>query len=204
MTIKKTEKFQYSLYSPHTLWACILLLSFVLQLFGWVDVWRYDRSQVGQGAYWLVMSGNLVHLNWSHWGLNIAGLAIVAFFFSAYASLWQWLLVMSVSAIFVGTGISWLNLEIQYYVGLSGVLHGLFIFGALREIRVYPLSGYVLLFVLLAKLAWELINGALPGSEDFTGGLVLTDAHLYGAVGGLVSWIGFTLISPSKESPHQG
>lgn len=195
MTIDKPEKFQSFLRSPYLLWVLVLLFSFFLQASGWVDAWRYDRSQVEQGAYWLILSGNLVHLNWSHWGLNIAGLGIVAYFFSGYASTGQWLMVLLVSAMSVGIGISWLNPDIQYYVGLSGVLHGLFIFGALREIRKYPLSGYVLLIVLLAKLIWELVNGALPGSEELTGGRVLTDAHFYGAVAGFLCWSLITLLS---------
>jgi len=193
MTKDKLEKFQYFVCSPYFLWALILLFSFILQASGWVDAWRYDRSQVEQGAYWLLLTGNLVHLNWSHWALNMAGLAIVAFFFSAYASIGQWCLVLLISALCVGLGVSLLNVDIQYYVGLSGVLHGLFIFGALREIRKYPLSGYVLFCVLLAKLTWELVNGALPGSEELTGGRVLTDAHFYGAVGGFLCWSLITL-----------
>jgi membrane associated rhomboid family serine protease len=74
-------------------------------------------------------------------------------------------------------------------VGLSGVLHGLFLYGAIREIRYYPTSGYVLLTVLIAKLMWEFFNGALPGSEDMAGGRVLTDAHLLGAIGGISVWL---------------
>jgi len=69
------------------------------------------------------------------------------------------------------------------------VLHGLFLYGALREIRFYPLSGYVLVTVLLAKLGWEFFNGALPGSEEMVNGRVLTDAHLLGAIGGVTVWL---------------
>jgi len=72
---------------------------------------------------------------------------------------------------------------------LSGVLHGLFLYGALREIRFYPASGYVLTAVLIAKLIWEFFNGALPGSEQMTGGRVLTEAHLLGAIGGIAVWL---------------
>jgi len=72
-------------------------------------------------------------------------------------------------------------------VGLSGVLHGLFIYGAIREMRFYPVSGYILLLLLTGKLFWEYMNGALPGSEQMTGGRVLVEAHLYGAVAGLVA-----------------
>lgn len=177
------------LNANHLLWLGILLLSTILQAGGWVDAWRYDSRLISDHQLWRLFSGHLVHLNWAHWGLNMAGLAIVAFFFSAYGSLWQWLVVCLVSALFVSTGLFWWNHEVVSYVGLSGVLHGLFIYGAIREIRHYPASGYVLLLLLTGKLAWEVFNGPLPGSEEMTKGRVVTDAHLYGAIGGVASLV---------------
>jgi len=180
----------------HLLWSAILLLSAILQAGDWVATWRYDSRLISDNQLWLLFSAHLVHLNWTHWALNMAGLAIVAFFFSSYGRLWQWSLVCFVSALFVSLGMYWWNEEVVTYVGLSGVLHGLFLYGALREIRHYPVSGYVLLSLLVAKLVWELFNGALPGSEEMTEGRVVTDAHLYGAIGGVVS---FALLSLSAR-----
>jgi rhomboid family GlyGly-CTERM serine protease len=128
-----------------------------------------------------------VHLNWTHWALNMAGLVIVAVFFSLYGSILDWLFVLLFSAIVIGLGLYWFHPELGWYVGLSGVLHGLFIYGAIREIRFYPVSGYILLLLLTGKLFWEYMNGALPGSEQMTGGRVLVEAHLYGAIAGLVA-----------------
>jgi len=181
-------KFRYQYHASHILWLVLFVLSFILQAAGWVDNWRFNRSLVEQGDIWLLFSGHIVHLNWSHWALNMAGLAIVAFFFSAHASLKQWLAVIFVSVCMINAGL-WLWLtDVRSYVGLSGVLHGLFLYGALREIRFYPASGYVLTAVLIAKLTWEFFNGALPGSEEMTGGRVLTEAHLLGAIGGISVW----------------
>lgn len=168
----------------YSLWLFIALLSAALQAGGLVPAWRFDRALIANGDFWLLFSGHLVHLNWTHWVLNMAGLAIVAFFFSPYASLRQWLWVLFCAALFAGVGMYWRDPQMQTYVGLSGVLHGLFIFGALREIRRYPASGYVLLTLLVGKLLWEANYGPLPGSEAMTRGRVATDAHLYGAYGG--------------------
>ncbi len=172
----------------HWLWLLIVLLSAALQAADLVPVWRFDRRLISDRHYWLLFSAHMVHLNWTHWALNMAGLGIVAFFFSSYGRLWQWLCVLWLSALFVSLGIYWWNPEVVTYVGLSGVLHGLFLYGALRETRHFPLSGYVLLLLLIGKLAWEFFNGAMPGSESMTRGHVVTDAHLYGAIGGVVSF----------------
>ena len=189
MTLSEQFKFRYQYHPSHILWLILFLLSFVLQAFDWVDSWRFKRELVEQGEVWLLFSGHIVHLNWSHWALNMAGLAIVAFFFSSHASVTQWLAVIIVSACMINAGL-WLWLtDVRSYVGLSGVLHGLFLYGALREIRYYPASGYVLTAVLVTKLTWEFYNGALPGSEEMTGGRVLTEAHLLGAIGGISVWL---------------
>ncbi|MFV2004619.1 MAG: rhombosortase [Gammaproteobacteria bacterium] len=189
MSISRPAKFRYQYHSSHILWLILFLISSVVQAFDWVDSWRFDRDLVEQGEIWLVFSGHLVHLNWSHWLLNMAGLAIVAFFFSSHASFKQWLMVILVSISVISAGLWWWQTDIRTYVGLSGVLHGLFLYGGLREIRFYPTSGYVLVAVLLAKLGWEFFYGALPGSEDMAGGRVLTEAHLLGAIGGTLVWV---------------
>lgn len=168
----------------HGLWLFIFVLTAVLQATGMVPVLRFDRNLISQGEFWLLFSGDFVHLNWTHWALDMSGLGIVAVFFSAYASLRQWLWVLFCAALFSGLGMYYRDPQLQTYVGISGVLHGLFIFGALREIRRYPLSGYVLLAMLIAKLAWEAFEGPMPGSEELIHGKVATDAHFYGAIGG--------------------
>ncbi len=125
-----------------------------------------------------MLTGHLVHLNWMHWALNMAGLVVVAVFFSLYGNVLDWLFVLLFSAVVVGLGLYWFHPELVWYVGLSGVLHGLFIYGAIREIRFYPFSGYVLVALLTAKLFWEYMSGPLPGSESMTGGRVIVEAHL--------------------------
>ena len=188
MTPSNLFKFRYVYHSSHLLWLIIFVVSFVLQI-NWVDHWRFNRELVEQGEVWRLFSSHSVHMNWPHWALNMMGLAIVAFFFSSHASFKQWFAVILVSACVINIGLWHWMPEIRSYVGLSGVLHGLFLYGALREIRFYPVSGYVLTTVLIAKLVWEFFNGALPGSEDMTGGRVLTEAHLLGAIGGIMVWI---------------
>jgi rhomboid family GlyGly-CTERM serine protease len=187
MRINVPIKNRISAQWNHVLWLFLFVICFSLQSAGLVSALQFDRGLIEQGDYWLLLTGHLVHLNWTHWGLNMAGLLIVAIFFSLYGTLLDWLFVLLFSAAVIGLGLYWFHPELIWYVGLSGVLHGLFLYGAMREIRYYPFSGYVLVLLLSGKLFWEYMNGALPGSEEITGGRVLVEAHLYGAVAGLAA-----------------
>jgi len=187
MRIQVPIKNRISAQWNHVLWLFLFVTCFSLQSAGLVSTLQFDRGLIEQGDYWLLLTGHLVHLNWVHWGLNMAGLLIVAVFFSLYGSIFDWLFVLLFSAIVISFGLYWLHPELVWYVGLSGVLHGLFLYGAIREIRYYPFSGYVLVLLLCGKLFWEYMNGALPGSEEMTGGRVLVEAHLYGALAGLAA-----------------
>lgn len=181
MTIRN----KISLTTAHYLWLVIFIITLLVMWVNLVEYFRFDRRMIGDGQIWLLFSAHFAHLNWTHWALNMGGLAIVAFFFTAYGSVMQWLVVVIVSCFFVGAGLYWFNPQIYWYVGLSGVLHGLFIYGAIKEIKVQPVSGIVLMTLLVGKLTWEMFNGSLPGSEDMVGGHVITDSHLYGAVAGM-------------------
>ena len=198
MTSSSPLKFQYRFHSSHIVWCLLLLVSLLIQATDTVPLWRFDRELVRQGDVWLMLTGHIAHLGWSHWALNMAGLAIVAVFFSSHTSAKQWLLVILVSVVVINIGIWFWVTDLRTYVGLSGVLHGLFLYGALREIRFYPLSGYVLVAILLGKLGYETLFGALPGSEDMAGGRVLTEAHLLGAIGGVLVWL---LERPWRKGP---
>ena len=169
------------------LWGLVMVFSALFQFTEQVELLRYDRADVQQGAYWLLFSGHFVHLNWSHWGLNMGGLAIVAFFFSGYYRAGEWLFIVFFTSLFVGLAVYWLNPDIFWYVGLSGVLHGLFIAGVIVEIQRFPASGWALILLISGKLLWETVYGPLPGSESMSGGRVVVEAHLYGFVGGLIA-----------------
>jgi len=166
------------------LWLVLLLVCFFIQLLELNNVLKFNRDLIDQGQFWLLISSHLAHLNWNHFGLNMAALIMVAAFFGRYISILQWLSLCLFAAICVGLGLYWLNEEVHRYVGMSGVLHGLFIVGAWFEYRRYPLSGGVLLLLIIAKLIWEQLSGALPGSEAMVGGHVVVDSHFYGAIAG--------------------
>lgn len=164
--------------------AAIVLLCIGLQLAGLEHALRFDREAIAKGAVWRLLSGNLVHLGYSHLFMNMAGLALVVTLVWHHYSMLEWLFLTVFSSLCVGLGLYLLNPGILWYVGFSGTLHGLMLAGCLADLKSFPLSSGVLLALIIAKLVWEQYAGALPGSESVAGGRVMVDAHLYGAVSG--------------------
>jgi len=165
------------------LWLLLVVLCLALQWFQ-LDT-AFDRSAIQQGEVWRLLSAHITHLNWNHFWLNMAGILVVMLFFSHYQSTMYWLGAIIFVSLFCSAGLM-LDMQLNRYVGFSGVLHGLFLIGARYETCRYKLSGMVLWVLIVAKLMWEQLYGAMPGSEEMTGGRVAVNAHLYGAVGGVV------------------
>lgn len=145
---------------------------------------RYDRGGLAAGQWWRLLSAHVIHLGFEHALLDVAGLALMwALFARDYA--WRgWVLILALSAVGVDAGLWLLSSTTQWYVGSSGVLHGVLAAGAAAHLRSRQPDGWVLALFLVGKLAYEQSAGALPLTA---GGAVIVDAHLYGAVAGALA-----------------
>ena len=168
----------------------------LLQAAGLEHALRFDRDAILAGAWWSLLVGNFVHLGWSHLGMNLAGLALVVALVGKRYRARDWALVIVLCSLAVGGGLLWLNPEVRWYVGFSGTLHGLLVAGSIADLKVWPRSAALLLAGIAAKLAWEQVAGALPGSEGMAGGFVVVDSHLYGALAGAV--LGVALVADGR------
>lgn len=153
---------------------------------------RYQRDAVLHGEYWRLLTGHFVHGSATHLLLNGAGLALVAALFPRDYSLREWLVVLALSIVAIDIGFVWLEPQLQWYVGLSGVLHGALAAGAVAWWRHEPKAlALALSAIFLGKLGWEHFQGPLPLSGDMP---VVVNAHLYGAIGGglagAILWLG--------------
>lgn len=155
---------------------------------------RYEREQILAGELWRLLTASFVHLGWSHLLMNLAALALIWMLFGRLLATKAWLLISLASLLSVSLGLLLFSPEIGWYVGLSGMLHGLFAAGAVASLRAGHRLELALLALLLGKIVWEQAYGPLPGTAEFAGGAVVTDAHLYGAVGGFISALAYTLM----------
>lgn len=148
---------------------------------------RYDRAGIDAAEYYRLVSGHFAHLGWSHFALNAAGLVLVWLLVGTAYTMLQWLFVVALVLIAIDAGFWLLMPGLDWYVGLSGLLHGLLTAGAVGSIARRRSESLVILAVLAAKLGYEILAGPLPGTSMAAGGAVVTQAHLFGALGGLVA-----------------
>jgi rhomboid family GlyGly-CTERM serine protease len=170
------------------LWLAIAVavLCIGLQALGLAETWRFDRQQIDEGAWYLLLSGNFVHFGTQHLWMNMLGFGFIVALVWQHFNVWEWLIVVVFASLAVGIGLYFRDPHILWYVGFSGTLHALMVAGSLADLKHYPKTAGLLLVLVAAKLTWEQIGGALPGSEEMAGGSVAVNSHLYGAVAGAV------------------
>lgn len=162
----------------------LVVLLVALQAAGLRAVLEYRRAAILDGEVWRVLTGSLAHLGWAHLTRDLAGLLLIWALLSRCLDELEWLAVMLCAAAAVGVGLLAFSPGIAWYVGISGVLFGVFAAGALAERHTRPVYAGLLLLAMAGLIAWQWIAGALPGETIGLGGRVVPQAHLYGASGG--------------------
>jgi len=146
---------------------------------------RYEPAMIHSFEIWRLLGAHFVHLTWRHYLLNAVALLAISALYTPAPGVLVWRICASAAA--VSLGLLWFNPTLAWYVGMSGILHGLLVAGSLRDCMARNVSGAIMLLAVIGKLICEQFNGPMPGSEAAAGGNVIVDAHLYGALGGIVA-----------------
>jgi rhomboid family GlyGly-CTERM serine protease len=148
-------------------------------------VFRYERSAIAAGEWWRLITAHLVHLDLEHTLLNLLGLVMMWALFARDYRPGQWLLITAAIVLVIDAALWFWDTSIHWYVGASGALHGFMAAGTLAHLRRGDLDGWILAIFIVLKLGYEQWNGALPFSD--ANEPVVVNAHLYGALGGVLA-----------------
>lgn len=165
--------------------ALCLLLS-VMQSWG-IGIFQFDRAAIIHGEYWRVLTAHFIHLNNVHLLLNMLGLILVLMLFDGLLTVGQWLAAIIISALMISVLIFLCLPWVEGYVGLSGVIHTLYVVGTIQLLK-QPKDRYfgvVLALLVTLKLLTENLGQGISLTANLIGGHVLVQSHLFGALVGV-------------------
>lgn len=143
----------------------------------------FYRLAIYEGEYWRLLTGHLFHTNGTHLLLNLTGLALITALHRHFYQPITFTSLTLFSAIFI-SGFLILDGDLERYVGLSGLLHSFFAWGALKDIQAKEKTGVFLYLGLWVKILMEQTQGASQQIATLINANVAIDAHLSGAIAG--------------------
>lgn len=155
------------------------------------DVLAYGREALARGQVWRTLTGHFVHLGAVHAALNLGGLVALLLLCPERVRAGEWARRIVVLALAISAALYVAAPAVDRYVGLSGVLHGLFVLGLVPMARSGDRVAIAGLAVLLFKLLLEQLFGPSTQEARWIGGGVVTLAHLFGTLAGLVYGFAF-------------
>ena len=158
------------------------------------------RIQVERGEYWRLLTSNFVHFGWPHTLMNLAAFLLCALALLNSFPVKQLLGLIVFSCLSVGVGVYYLNPEYGTYAGLSGAIHGFIVAGLMRNKRHSNWLNAIFIALVFAKIIYEhQPNYQATQLQTLMPVPVAYDAHMYGAIAGLIFGLGHWLIIWTKR-----
>ncbi|MCF6309871.1 MAG: rhombosortase [Sulfurimonas sp.] len=179
----------------HSLPFFLLLTSLLLALSSELTTayLRYERSSIIDGELWRLLSAHLVHAGWEHLWINLFALIIIWVLFKNFLSTFLWWLLTLLSTLYISISFFIFMNQLEWYVGLSGVLHSMMVFGSIAGLIYKRKEFALLLLFIFAKVLFEQFYGSFSSDIIMADSAVIVNAHMYGviigAIIGVVLWV---------------
>lgn len=180
-----------------------------LQALPHISLLEYRRALLTTEP-WRWITGHAVHINWAHAAINVAAWWVVARLFAPDLSARRQALVLALSAFAISATLAWFYPSIEWYRGLSGVLHGLFFAGAtvwMITARPRTLANLWLPVALWVggwiKVLLEQPIGAATPYVDWLQAGVVPQAHLAGAACGTLFGLAVATLDARRDQKHR-
>ena len=159
----------------------LLLISFslLLAVFGEnaTKYFMYDRNAIYNGELWRIITAHFVHIGWEHLLMNLLAFVIIWFLIREFLTTFMCYLILLISTIGISIFFYFFMDKLQWYVGLSGVLHSFLAYGVVVGSKRKK-EFILLLILILFKIIYEQFYGS--ANLDIMNGKVVVNSHLYG------------------------
>lgn len=162
------------------------------------SMFAYHHDWFETGQWWRLITAHFMHTNVFHFVVNLVGLILLYFLHSEYSTPKMFTVNILILCLGISLCIYFWSPSIRWYVGLSGVLHGIFAWGVIIDIFFKRKTGYLLLAGLTVKIIDEQFFSDSQFMSNLIEAHVASDAHFFGAVIGIV--IGIATITIFSES----
>lgn len=143
---------------------------------------RYQHDWLKSGEFWRLLTAHWVHINWIHFFLNAAGLLLCVMITAPQWSIKRWIVYQLILALGISLMFSLFNPELDWYVGYSGTLYGVYLLAAVDLYRRDKMIAVLLSAVIVIKIAIEQSGEINLTTSDIIGSPVIVDAHFYGVL----------------------
>ena len=177
--------------------AVVILATALLQIVnGYLNgVLSYHRVNFINCIYCEWITPSLVHFNWMHWFFNILNFIAIVVIFNKIWSSKKLLTIFAISSAFIMVNLYIFNPNIKSYVGMSGVLYSLAMYGALQNLKYDKLVSLLILFYVILKLFFGNSINHLIGVDIALSNLnIVKEVHWYGAIIGILIFLNNKLI----------
>lgn len=178
-------------FTPNRMDILTFLLVSLLALAGFFQtitepLLQFDRDAIAQGEWWRLISSQFIHYGVYHLLMNAAALIIINVALWRDAAVKSYLITLFVCLAGTGIGLWFFDPDLFFYTGLSGALHGLIVAGLLFTLKQTPAINAVALLAVWGKVIYEHTPWFDP-QHALLPVPVAVDAHLWGAVSGLIA-----------------
>ena len=162
------------------------------------NLFAYDRNQLNHFEWWRLITGHFLHTNTSHLLLNLTGLTLLWALHGHHYKISRYSIQFLVLCLGTSIGLYYFAQHMQWYVGLSGVLHGLFVIGAYFDIRQKLKTGWIMFIIVWVKVIYEQVFGASADVAKLIEANVAVDAHLFGTISGCIIIMYYLLLNNTQ------
>ena len=150
---------------------------------------EFQRQSILSGQLWRLWTGHWVHANTAHFLLNISVALLLYFAFFRTMKMLELLATGIVFSALISGALLLFMPELDWYNGLSGLLHAWVVYASIRRIQAGEVLYWLGPVLVWAKVLFEASSLGGWSGRVLDGVNIITEAHLIGALVGTLAGI---------------